>query len=126
MSILTDYLDKAALGLGRVATDINVWAREVSAEARAAQGELQRGSEECYGYANIPNSLTNRKCFLESLKITKRMADFNERSIGIVAVSADRCTVVVRPKSQLPDHDPTTQAYAVERFWLGHVKDNEA
>ncbi len=77
MSTLTAYLDKAALGIERVAADINVWAREVSAEARAAQGELQRGSEECYGYANIPNALTNGKCVLESLKITKRMADFN-------------------------------------------------
>ena len=56
----------------------------------------------------------------------KRRADFVERDIGIVAVSADRCRIALRAKRQSRSQERTTQTYAVERFWLPHLKGSEA
>ena len=56
----------------------------------------------------------------------KRRPDFNEKGIGILAVSPDTCRRALPPRKQEPSTTNTTQAYSVERFWLPHVKDNEA
>jgi len=56
----------------------------------------------------------------------KRRADFVERGIGVLAVSADDCGMALRAQKQTRRNKNTTQAYAVERFWLPHLKGTEA
>lgn len=57
---------------------------------------------------------------------TKRRRDFEERGVGLLAVQRSGCKVVLRPRKQRPAGEKTVQTYAVERFWLPHLKDNEA
>jgi hypothetical protein len=56
----------------------------------------------------------------------RRKADFVERGIGVLAVGADCCRVVLRAARQGRNEERTTQTYAVERFWLPHLKGSEA
>ena len=71
-------------------------------------------------YVALPTDVAKR------LARGKRRSDFDERGIGVLAVSPDGCRRVLAPGKQKPSTTNTTQAYAVERFWLPHVKDNEA
>ena len=71
-------------------------------------------------YVGLPAEVARR------LVSSKRKAEFIDRDIGILAVTTDRCRVALRAKKRTAESDRTTQAYAVERFWLPHIKGNEA
>jgi len=62
----------------------------------------------------------------ERLAESKRRSEFDHRGIGILAIGADRCSLVLRPQKQAPATERVTQAYSVERFWPAHLKGNEA
>lgn len=63
-------------------------------------------------YVVLPTDVAKR------LTKSKRMPDFDERGIGILAVTPDGCRRVLPPRKQKPSTTNTTQAYSVERFWL--------
>lgn len=71
-------------------------------------------------YVGLPSDVTMR------LVNSKRKATFAGGGIGILAVSAAGCRVVLRATNRSPSPDKTTQSYAVERFWLPHLKGSEA
>jgi len=66
-------------------------------------------------YVGLPTDVAKR------LARGKRKSDFNERGIGVLAVSPDACRRVLSPKKQKTNTTNTTQAYSVERFWLPHL-----
>ncbi len=71
-------------------------------------------------YVGLPAEVATR------LVKSKRRGGFVERGVGVLAVNMDRCHVALRAEKQNPSGDKTTQAYSVERFWLSHLKGNEA
>ncbi len=71
-------------------------------------------------YVGLPANVATR------LVNTKRKAVFVQRGIGVLAVNVDRCHVALRAKKLISSSEKTTQAYSVERFWLSHLKGNEA
>ena len=62
----------------------------------------------------------------ERLVDSRRRCDFEEKGVGVLAVQPSGCKVVLRSRKRRPAREKTVQAYSVERFWLPHLKDNEA
>lgn len=71
-------------------------------------------------YVGLPSDVAMR------LVKSRRKTECVERGIGVLAVSADRCRVVLHATKRPSSPDKTTQSYAVERFWLPHLRDSEA
>jgi len=52
--------------------------------------------------------------------------EFEERSVGILAVSPSGCKVVLKSASARAKPDEVTQTHCVERFWQSYLKGTEA
>jgi hypothetical protein len=57
---------------------------------------------------------------------SRKKADFQRGGIGILAIAADDCRVVLRTDKRSSDSETVSQAYSVERFWLYHLRCSEA
>ncbi len=53
----------------------------------------------------------------EKLSKSKRVSDFGDAGVGILAVARNVCRVVLSPSGQGIKTDPTLQMHCVERFW---------
>ncbi|MBN1508748.1 MAG: hypothetical protein JW955_18005 [Sedimentisphaerales bacterium] len=71
-------------------------------------------------YVGLPSDRADR------LMDGRRRSDFQDRGIGVLAIGAQRCSVVLRARRQAPTADPVIQAYSVERFWPTYLKGTEA
>ncbi len=57
---------------------------------------------------------------------SKKKADFQRGGIGVLAIAPDSCRVALRTNRQGASIEIVSQGYSVERFWLPHLKGNEA